>query len=286
MSGAKLDRAEAKRLIANTSPSLGGTAMALASALQSALAEIDRLTLEASHEHDCAHSLVGDVDRLTADREARAAKLRAAFETDDPDQIVATMEMVIADRDKLQGERDRMRVAVDAAEAWASTVRKRAMHAPPGDPDLHAPPDVRAAMRTRLLAAVDAAYPFGIRKHQPYKDWLTERKLLHEALADVGKVALPTKDEIDACEVARDMVEEGRLDDARAVLEQAPNRLARKCPACGAAIGSPCGESRPAPRPHASPFDGIDRGVTMLVPHHARLVGHLDAVPRFGEDGR
>lgn len=94
---------------------------------------------------------------------------------------------------------------------------------------------------------------------------------------------LPTKDEADACEVARDMVIEGRLDDARRLLEQAPNRLARRCPACGVPPGSSCCETRPMPGMDRDPraFYGIDLSIELLVPHHARLVGHADAGPLF-----
>lgn len=125
-----------------------------------------------------------------------------------------------------------------------------------------------------LLAAVDHAYPFGQRKYEPYKCWLAERKLFREALA--GDVDLPSQDEIDACEVARDMVIEGRLDDARRALDLAPHRLTRPCPACGRPAGEECTDvlrwEIGSPRPR------------LPVPHHARLVGHLDAGPLFGAD--
>jgi len=46
---------------------------------------------------------------MVATHEARAAKLRAEFETDDPDEISATTKMVIDQRDALQIERDAAR---------------------------------------------------------------------------------------------------------------------------------------------------------------------------------
>lgn len=58
-----------------------------------------------------------------------------------------------------------------------------------------------------LLAAIDAAYPFGPREHFPYKAWLAERTAFR----------------------AR-----------RAAAAQGP--IARPCGACGAKIGRPCRE--------------------------------------------
>lgn len=129
-----------------------------------------------------------------------------------------------------------------------------------------------------VIKHVDAAYPFGEREHYPYKAWLAERKLLIEALR--GPIAMPTKDEADACDVARDLVEEQRLDEARALLDaQAPNRLNRGCPACGVAIAKPCREPYANSMEHAGHGDYGMR--ELLVPHAARLVGHLDAGPLF-----
>lgn len=115
-----------------------------------------------------------------------------------------------------------------------------------------------------LLARVDAAYCFGPRKYFPYKMWLEERRLFREALA--GERALPSRDEATVCEVARDLVELGREADAITALGLAPNRLARRCVVCAAKPGQPC--------------YGYDR-LYLTVPHHARLVGHLDAGPLF-----
>lgn len=124
---------------------------------------------------------------------------------------------------------------------------------------------------------------------------------------------MPSADEAAVCEVARDAELEGRLEEARALLEQAPNRLARKCPACGERPGVECldldakplgtsfrrcssergmdevcincarqldahtGADRMCPRP--APVH--PRAVRLLVPHAARLVGHRDAGPLF-----
>lgn len=38
---------------------------------------------------------------------------------------------------------------------------------------------------TALLSAIDTAYPFGERKHLPYKMWLLERRLFRDACAVV-----------------------------------------------------------------------------------------------------
>ena len=122
----------------------------------------------------------------------------------------------------------------------------------------------------RLLAAIDAAYPFGERRYLPYKMWLLERKLFREACT--VPPPMPTQDEIEACEVARDLVELGRYDEARELLDKlAPNRLNRDCQVCGATFGISCAMAPPTPQ-------GIV--VRMTVPHHARLVGHADAGPR------
>lgn len=139
------------------------------------------------------------------------------------------------------------------------------------------------ARRDEILTRVDAAYPFGERKYEPYKCWLKERRLLIAALD--GPRTAPSADEAGVCEVAGDLVELGRIDEARRLLDdQAPNRLSRKCPACNAPPGIECSEMESVQ--HKSEFDGKVRGVRiysgpLLVPHHARLVGHLDAGPLF-----
>lgn len=132
-----------------------------------------------------------------------------------------------------------------------------------------------------LLARVDAAYPFGQRKHEPYKCWLTERRLFIEAIRD--KTTLPTEDEIGVCEVARDLVELGREDEARTLVEeQAPHRLARKCPACDAKSGRPCRDFLYEDPPVMGYGQYPTGEVHLIVPHYARLVGHLGNGPLFG----
>lgn len=134
-----------------------------------------------------------------------------------------------------------------------------------------------------LLRAVDAAYPFGEREHLPYKMWLLERKLFRDACT--VPAATPTADEVGVCEVASDLVQLGRFDEARKLLEeQAPNRLGRTCPACGSAPGRHCVELHPD-----ASFIALDHPTThrrsvsqLIVPHYARLVGHRDAGPLFG----
>jgi len=141
-----------------------------------------------------------------------------------------------------------------------------------------------------LLLRVDAVYPFGPRQHHPYKAWLAERRLLINALEDAP--VLPTQDEADVCDVARDMVLEGRLDDAIAAMDaQAPNRLARKCPVCGARPGDDCIDFDVTERDETL-FRGptpsgrtLDPPPGLIVPHEARLVGHLDAGPLFAARG-
>lgn len=135
---------------------------------------------------------------------------------------------------------------------------------------LQSAPEVLAD-HTETLSRVDAAYPFGERRYEPYRCWLKERRLFIAALE--GPVQMPTRDEAEVCEVAGDLVQLGRIDEARKLLEeQAPNRLGRKCPACGMPPGMNC---------NTFVDDGDPPARELLVPHHARLVGHLDAGPLF-----
>lgn len=120
--------------------------------------------------------------------------------------------------------------------------------------------DVNAS---ELLRLVDEAYPFGPCSHTPYKAWLTERKLLIEALA--AELPAPTADDRAACIVAIDLVEQDQADAAIKLLdEQAPRRLNRGCPACGVKPGERC---------VAGPQDRwTDEQINYrVVPHEARL---------------
>lgn len=142
-----------------------------------------------------------------------------------------------------------------------------------------------------LLEHVDAAYPFGERKHHPYKAWLAERARLR---AVIEQLTLPTADEIAACEVARDAILDEVGDDVvQRLLAQAPNRHARKCAVCGARPGKPCTELVPAEPPtirEGNPYDNVNRALAsqshrrrpLVVPHQARLLGHGNAGPLFG----
>ncbi len=138
-------------------------------------------------------------------------------------------------------------------------------------------PGLREAGPKVLLAAIDAAYPFGERAMHPYKVWLKERSKAMRMLGLMpgAKTPVPpTPDEAAVCMVARDLVEMGRDAEAKALLaKQAPNRLGRGCPACGARMWGPCFEAvSMEPREGAtSPYYGIHRSVEMLVPHEARV---------------
>lgn len=99
--------------------------------------------------------------------------------------------------------------------------------------------------RKEALAFIDDAYPFGERAMAPYKAWLAERKLFVAAFDEPQAFeGAPDEIEIAACDVARDYEEENTdksREKARALVEEmAPNRLARKCPACDAKPGEPC----------------------------------------------
>lgn len=129
-----------------------------------------------------------------------------------------------------------------------------------------------------VIRRVDAAYPFIERKYQPYKDWLHERRIFITALG--GDPELPSADEVAACMVARDMLEEGR-DEATVMAfldENAPNRLARKCPACG--------HQSPGYCRNLESMHDITQRALLIVPHEARLVGHLGNGPLFGDRPR
>jgi len=120
--------------------------------------------------------------------------------------------------------------------------------------------------RDEVLAVVDAAYPFGERKHHPYKAWLEERKLLIEALMRPA----PTQDEYEVLKVVTDLVEEGRYDEAEKLAdEQAPNRHGRKCPVCGRPRGSPCRE--PDLESYGPLFGMAPKFKDRIVPHEARI---------------
>lgn len=95
----------------------------------------------------------------------------------------------------------------------------------------------------QLVPLVDAAYPFGQRSHHPYKAWLQERRILLEVIDPTVPPPAPTIEDYAACDVATDLVEMKREDEAKKLLdEQAPRRLNRKCPACSAPVGVPCRE--------------------------------------------
>lgn len=110
----------------------------------------------------------------------------------------------------------------------------------------------------KLFKLISAAYPFGERKYHRYKIWLSEvaatrkqrnpRQLPDCDAGDYESVLL----------VAGDLVELGRIEEARQLLtEQAPYRLTFGCPACGARPYKPCVV--------------IDMGHPLLVPHAARV---------------
>lgn len=137
-----------------------------------------------------------------------------------------------------------------------------------------------------VLRAVDGAYPFGERKHYPYKAWLAERSALISALGLAPDLELPNAKDIMACEVAHDLIEEGRAGEARALLDdQAPRRLNRACSACGAKVGVECLEIGDVVVTHElkdADGEAMERreAVTRIVPHEVRL--HVDSGPLFG----
>ena len=147
------------------------------------------------------------------------------------------------------------------------------------------------ADRKTILGLLVAAYPFAERTGAAYQAWLKERSIFLAAIA--GPPTLPSADEIGVCEVAREMLELAglggpeRTDEARRLLEeQAPNRLARQCSVCAMASGRPCVDldTPPAdlvPGQLGRPRPGWRRLRDLIVPHHARLVGHAYPGPLF-----
>lgn len=82
----------------------------------------------------------------------------------------------------------------------------------------------------------------------------------------------PTVDDAAACMVARDMREEQRDEAAiRTLLDkQAPGRLGRRCPACGASPGHPCVDL-------TLPIEfTVTASGDLLIPHEERFVGLIE----------
>lgn len=134
-----------------------------------------------------------------------------------------------------------------------------------------------------VLKLVDDAYPFGERAMHPYKAWLEERKVLREVLTPSPKPEEPTVDDFAAVEVAIDLYETGRVDEAAALLaEQAPRRLNRKCPACGSRPGEQCNDGEKPGEPFIVQ-DVLDDGSIEYVSHSTTVraflvVPHLSRV--------
>jgi hypothetical protein len=121
-----------------------------------------------------------------------------------------------------------------------------------------------------VLKGVDAEYPFGQRSHHPYKAWLTERAILKAVLGLDEQPPEPNAEDFAAVEVAIDLVESERFEEALALLaEQAPRRLNRDCPVCGAKKYRDC----------LSPGSGGPR----IVPHIGRVMSTRANGPLFGE---
>lgn len=126
-----------------------------------------------------------------------------------------------------------------------------------------------------LWRAVSAAYPFGERRYHPYKIWLDE--VAKTKLARTPRVSV---DDAAVVLVAHDLVQLGRVDEAEALLAaQAPGRLTRKCPTCGAWPGRRCREVT------ASVTIGrktLNNYTPLAVPHAARV--EVSDGPLFGEN--
>lgn len=156
--------------------------------------------------------------------------------------------------------------------------------------------DAKPTTFEQLLAAVDAAYPFGERAMHPYKAWRAERKLLKECLAD--PLPAPTDEDYGAVLAAIDMFELGDVDGARKLLDdQAPRRLNRECSVCGAKVGVACREqvgveieesigtsiANKERKPMAVTLSRKrDKFVDLVVPHLARVMPERVNGPLFG----
>lgn len=130
-----------------------------------------------------------------------------------------------------------------------------------------------------LIKLVDAAYPFGERAMHPYKAWLQERKELIAVLRP-EVLELPTADDFAAVEVAADLYESTEDAEATKKLldDQAPRRLNRACPACGAKPKRPCREAKVDMN---AAQKAIDYGYSIVGPEAEmvdRVVPHLSRV--------
>lgn len=140
--------------------------------------------------------------------------------------------------------------------------------------------DMAATDPAALLKLVDDAYPFGERAMHPYNAWLAERKELIAVVKPEKAPPAPTQDDYAAVLVAEDLIEMGREDEARKLLvEQAPRRLNRKCPACGAKVGKACRDVEtktmigavPGPTTGTGTAYPIALSKQRIVPHLARV---------------
>lgn len=150
--------------------------------------------------------------------------------------------------------------------------------------------DAQPASVEQVIAAIDAAYPFGARELHPYKMWLEERKLLRTHIDPPELPPAPTDEDYAACEVAIDLVESGDAEAATKLLdEQAPRRLNRECPACGAAASNACFDKVESIAPGDWTHLGTGtatRRVSLeyrVVPHLSRVAPHKANGPLFGE---
>lgn len=128
----------------------------------------------------------------------------------------------------------------EARELIAETVRS----------SLEERPELREDLAA-LFALVGQAYPFGARKHEPYRVWLDELRL------------------------------------ARLQLEHEGDPLSRRCPSCGAMPGRPC---RPRYRDESDPLSAERDLAVQSAPRGrarqvARQVVHARRrVPRYSLD--
>lgn len=117
-----------------------------------------------------------------------------------------------------------------------------------------------------LIESVNSAYQFGPRKYHPYKVWCAEMQALRNCL--VADLPAPTDEDFAACEVAIDLSEQGDQIAALKLLdEQAPRRLNRACPVCGAKVRENC----------LSPSSTV-----VVVPHLSRVMPSRVNGPLFG----
>ncbi len=134
--------------------------------------------------------------------------------------------------------------------------------------------------RAAVLVTVDATISADAdRQQRNLKAWRAERLSFVACVLGAEPSDEPTADDYAACVVAADLVEECRDREAEQLLiQQAPRRHNRPCPACGVIAGRPCREPGAAEARFSEwPNDGLG-GYRAQRDVGERIVPHLSRV--------